>query len=72
MFISNIVRTTTFWNNIDRVPSKLKEWKPNYIKSLLSKKTKGPKQGSKNRLKKSMPERGKSPFYIIITLFRNC
>jgi len=59
MMISNLVRTTRFWNNIHRARSKPKIGKPNNLKVIGSRKTKGPNQNSQSRLWSTMSDEGK-------------
>ena len=48
--ISNLVRTTRFWNKLHQVSSNPKDWKPNF------KVAKGSKQNSQNRTRSPLPK----------------
>ena len=51
-YISNLVQATRFWNNLYQVTLKVKIFQRQiFLKVVESKKTKGPKHDSQNRLR---------------------
>ena len=57
--MSNLIRTTFFWNKLDQIRTKTKRLQSQIIfESFGSNKTKGSKQDSQSRLRLSFPFRG--------------